>query len=246
MTRHAYGWAPDIPDIRDHLFAPRPSAKARPKQVDLRPGCSPVEDQGDLGSCTGNAIVGALEYLERKTGKRDDLSRLFIYYQERAIEHSIKYDSGAMIRDGVKACHKVGVCTEKLWPYLPAKFASKPKPAAYTDASNRKISEYLRVGSLNGMLEQLADGYPVVFGFSVYESFESNKVARTGSAHMPVSGEPLVGGHAVLAVGYDDTQRRILARNSWGASWGMGGYFTLPYAYLDDRNLSDDFWTIRK
>ena len=92
----------------------------------------------------------------------------------------------------------------------------------------------------------LAQGYPFVLGFSVYESFESPQVVRTGIAQMPAAGEQLLGGHAVLAVGYDDSAQRFVVRNSWGAGWGMKGYFTLPYAYLLDGNLSDDFWTVRQ
>lgn len=247
MAQHLYTWIPDLPDIRDHLLAVRRAqVSARPKKVDLRPGCSPIEDQGDLGSCTANAIVGALEYLEWKAGNHTDLSRLFVYYQERVIEHSIGLDAGAQIRDGMKACNKVGVCTEKTWPYIPSTFANKPSPSAYAEAADRKIVEYLRVVDLNGMLTQIAAGFPVVFGFTVYESFESDAVAKTGIANMPLKGEGLLGGHAVLAVGYDDTKQRIIARNSWGTDWGMRGSFTLPYAYLNNRGLSDDFWTVRK
>ncbi len=96
------------------------------------------------------------------------------------------------------------------------------------------------------MLTQIAAGFPVVFGFTAYESFDSDEVAKTGVVNMPLSGEPLLGGHAVLAVGYDDVAKRIIARNSWSPAWGMKGYFTMPYAYLTNRNLSDDFWVVRK
>jgi len=91
----------------------------------------------------------------------------------------------------------------------------------------------------------LAEGYPFVFGFTVYRSFESREVAKSGVLDMPQRDEKVMGGHAVMAAGYDDRAKRFLIRNSWGADWGKQGYFTMPYAYLDNRNLSDDFWTIR-
>jgi C1A family cysteine protease len=99
--------------------------------------------------------------------------------------------------------------------------------------------------NLNQLKGCLALGYPFVFGFSVYESFESATVARTGKVPMPKPREALLGGHAVLTVGYDDVEERFLMRNSWGASWGMAGYFTMPFDYLVDPNLCDDFWTVK-
>lgn len=244
MPVHRYDWIPDLPDIRDLTYTVT-RRTVRPKKVDLRKHCSPVEDQGDLGSCTGNAIVGALEYLT--PGKKlINLSRLFVYYQERVIEGDVGQDNGAQIRDGVKACAKVGVCSEQLWPYDIGRFAEPPTPAANADAATRKIKEYVRVVGLNSMLQRLSEGFPVIFGFSVYESFESDQVASTGTVPMPSKNEQLLGGHAVLAVGYDEASKRVTVRNSWGLDWGKKGYFTMPYAYLADRNLSDDFWTIRK
>ncbi len=242
-----YGWVPDLPDHRDILYSAVRKIPAKlPPKVDLRPQCSPVEDQGQLGSCTGNALAGALEFLERKDGVPFvDASRLFIYYNERVIEHSVKSDAGAMIRDGIKTLAKQGVCSEKKWPYVISKFAVKPSSACYKDAAKRQITSYQRILTLDEMRTCLADGFPFVFGFTVYESFESQQVANTGVLQMPKSNEKVVGGHAVLAVGYDDNQKRFTVRNSWGMDWGMSGYFTMPYAYLADRNLSDDLWTIR-
>jgi len=206
-----------------------------------------VEDQGQLGSCTGNALAGALEFLERKTSSPfTDLSRLFIYYNERVIEHSVKSDSGAQIRDGVKTLAKQGVCSEKKWPYVVSKFESKPTTACYTEAKRHIISTYHRILTLDEMRTCLAEGYPFVFGFTVYEAFESQEVSRTGIVNLPGAAERVVGGHAVLGVGYDDGQRRFIVRNSWGPKWGQHGYFTIPYVYLASRNLADDFWTIRK
>ena len=243
-----YGWVPDLPDQRDMLFgAVRAVPPSLPPVVDLRELCSPVEDQGPLNSCTGNALVGALELLERKDKVRFvNLSRLFIYYNERLIEHSTRSDNGAMLRDGIKTLAHQGVCSEQRWPYVPSKVTLRPGPACYDDAARHQVTSYHRLLTLDQMRTCLADGFPFVFGFTVYESFESQLVAETGLLHMPQPGERVVGGHAVLAVGYDDKERRFLARNSWGEGWGIKGYFTLPYNYLANRNLSDDLWTIRR
>jgi len=246
--RRNYGWVPDIPDQRDYLLSAVLRIPARlPVSVDLRPLCSKVEDQGNLGSCTANALAGALEFLERKDKVAfEDFSRLFIYYNERKIEHTVESDSGAMIRDGIKTLAKQGACSEKKWPYVAAKFTVKPSAACYKEALQHQITSYHRIITVDEMRACLVEGYPFVFGFSVYESFESQKVAKTGVVSMPKPGEQNLGGHAVLAVGYDDSKKRFIVRNSWGNKWGIKGYFTMPYRYLADRNLSDDFWTIRR
>jgi C1A family cysteine protease len=245
-----FGWLPDLPDIRDHMYAaPQPTLAALPANADLRPGCPPVYDQGQLGSCTGNAIAGAIEFDRLKQSLTPDFvpSRLFIYYNERVIEHTVSQDSGAMIRDGIKSVATLGVCPEDPnWPYNIAAFAKKPPKAAFTEAAKHKVASYSRlINTLPQLKGCLASGFPFVFGFSVYESFESQAVAQSGVVPMPQSGEKQLGGHAVLAVGYDDASQRFIVRNSWGTGWGMKGYFTIPYAYLTDSNLADDFWTIR-
>lgn len=243
--KRRYAWIPDLPDRNDARFMVQRRAANLPARVDLRANCSPVDDQGSLGSCTGHAIAGALEYYARRSGKPADYSRLFIYYQERVVERTVKSDAGAMIRDGVKACVKLGAPLESLWPYDVTKFKRRPTVRAYADAAKRKIAGYRRVPNLDTMRADLADGDPVVFGFTVYERFESDEVARTGRVPMPGDGERALGGHAVVAVGYDDAESALIVRNSWGASWGMAGYFTLPYGYVLDRHLSDDFWTLK-
>jgi C1A family cysteine protease len=220
-----------------------------PPSVDLRSSCPPVVDQGELGSCTANAIAGALEFDQMKE-KLDDIfppSRLFIYYNERVIEHTVTEDSGAMIRDGIKSVAKDGAPHESLWPYNIANFKNKPSAAAYKDAAKHPAILYQRLTqTLDQLKGCLASGYPFVFGFSVYESFESQAVAKSGKVPMPKAKEKQIGGHAVLGVGYDDASKRFIVRNSWGTGWGMAGYFTIPYAYLTDSNLSDDFWTIKQ
>jgi C1A family cysteine protease len=242
-----YGWLPDLPDQRDFMYAAIAPRIARlPQKIDLRRKCPPVENQGQLGSCTANALVGALEFLELKDGAPFiDLSRLFVYYNERAIEGTVDQDSGAFLRDGIESLVRQGVCPEKEWPYRISAFPKKPTPACYADAKKHEITSYHRISTSYEMRTCLAGGFPFVFGFTVYSSFESAAVARSGVLNMPTRNETVVGGHAVMAVGYDDTQQRFIVRNSWGTDWGQKGYFTIPYDYLQSRNLSDDFWTIR-
>jgi C1A family cysteine protease len=249
MAKHSYGWVPDIPDQRDFMYAaPLENIAALPASVDLRPHCpKEVYDQGQLGSCTANALAGALEFDQIKQAMRTFTpSRLFIYYNERVIEHTVGTDSGAQIRDGIKTVGTTGACPESVWAYDITKFMEKPPAPAYKEAPLGKALQYQRVPQvLSQMKGCLASSYPFVFGFTVYESFESDQVAKTGVAPMPATNEKVLGGHAVMAAGYDDTTQRFLVRNSWGPGWGMGGYFTLPYAYLTDANLADDFWTVR-
>lgn len=150
------------------------------------------------------------------------------------------------MRDGIKALNKTGVCGENLWPYTIGKFRNKPTANCYTDAAKHKIVEYYRINTLQDMKSCLAGRFPFVMGISVYDSFESDLVAKTGIVPMPNKNEQLLGGHAVMACGYDDTTKRFLVRNSWGINWGMKGYMTMDYDYLTNRQLSDDFWTIRR
>src|SRR5215813_13169012 len=165
-----YGWVPDLPDHRDKLYGALHAPPDRlPPRVDLRTRCSPVENQGSLGSCTGNALAGAVEFLERKDGVHHlvDVSRLFIYYNERVIEHTVKEDSGAMIRDGIKTLVKQGVCSERRWPYVIPRFAVKPPAACYREAADHQVTAYARLQTLAEMRACLAAGFPFVFGFTV-------------------------------------------------------------------------------
>lgn len=241
-----YGWKPDLPDHRDLCYALQAPKIELPTYVDLRPSCSAVEDQGNLGSCTAQALVGNLELLEFKANiKFEDLSRLFVYYNERVIEKSTSQDSGAYLRTGIKTLISQGVCSEKSWPYNIKKFTKKPTTKCYSEAKMHTIKKYMRINSLQEMLQCLAEGFPFVFGFSVYDYFESDTMAVTGVLKMPKSNESLLGGHAVCAVGYNQKKKMLLIRNSWGINWGLKGYFWMPYEYVTNRDLSDDFWTIR-
>jgi C1A family cysteine protease len=249
MSGRRYGWRPDLPDAHDRYALRVEALMALPPLVDLRSFCPPVYDQGNLGSCTGNAIAGALELdqIRQKVAVPFVPSRLFIYYGERVIEGTVQEDAGAMIRDGLKVVVKQGAPHEKLWPYITSRFARKPPAKAYADALHHRAIQYMRVPQTEQDLRAcLASGSPVVFGFTVYESFESSAVEATGIVPLPTSDETRLGGHAVLAVGYDDTQRTFLVRNSWGASWGQAGYCTMPYDYVLNNDLADDFWTIQR
>jgi C1A family cysteine protease len=242
-----YGWIPDLPDHRDHIYgAPLTVLAALPPHVDLHADCPKVYDQGQLGSCTANAIGAAFEFDLARQNLTDFMpSRLFIYYNERRMEGTVNSDSGAMIRDGVKSVSKQGVCAEDAWPYDIAAFTHRPPPRCYTEAARNRAVSYQRIPQvLNQLRGCLAHGYPFVFGIMVYESFESDEVVKTGVVPLPAPSESALGGHAVLAVGYDDATARFLVRNSWGPEWGQAGYFTLPYAYLTDRGLASDFWMI--
>ena len=245
MSKKNYGWKPSLPDHRDLIFNAKLSTL--PTSVDLRTQFPAVYDQGSLGSCTANAIAGAFEF-ELLKQKLSDFtpSRLFIYYNERLMENTVKTDSGAQIRDGIKVVNKQGVCNEKTLPYIISTFTKKPSTKCYTEALTHLATSYLSVTQdINSMKTCLAAGYPFVFGFSVYDAFESETVAKTGILNLPTKSEKLLGGHAVCCVGYDDASQRFIVRNSWGGAWGQAGYFTIPYAYLTNPKLSSDFWTIR-
>jgi len=244
-----YGWVRDLPDARDFAYA-APLLRfpqGLPPSVDLRSECPPLYDQGQLGSCTANAIGGAIEFDQRKQGTQEFVpSRLFIYYNERVIEGTVNQDSGAQIRDGIKSVATLGVPPETDWPYDISKFAQEPPPSAFADAKMDLVTVYARVAqNLVQMQGCLASGYPFVFGFTVYDSFESDAVAQTGNVPMPIPAENVLGGHAVVAVGYDNTKRVFIVRNSWGPEWGAKGYCYMPYEYLLTPSYSSDFWTIR-
>jgi C1A family cysteine protease len=247
-TAKRYGWRRDLPDHRDFKLAPPTLAPADlPPLVDLRPQCPQVYDQGNLGSCTANAIAAAFEF-ELLRQKLADFtpSRLFIYYNERVMEGDPGQDNGAQIRDGMSSVATLGVCQEVQWPYNEWAFDQKPDPVCYTDALANKANQYLSIAAdLIHLKACLAGGFPFVLGISVYESFESPAVAQSGIVPLPAPQEDCVGGHAILCVGYDDSKQAFLMRNSWGSDWGLGGYFYLPYAYVINMGLGSDFWTIR-
>ena len=238
-----YHWKRDLPDRRDHVY--QLAKTALPTSVDLRNFCSPIEDQGNLGSCTAQAIAGQIELINRKNTKTHDVSRLFIYYQERLLEGTIRYDSGAYIRDGLKAVNKYGAPLESIWPYSIRAFAAKPTAGAYADALRRRVNGYARCVDFAAVKNALAAGNPVTVGFSVYSSFEGTLNNTTGMMPYPnTATESYLGGHAVCLVGYRDSDSRFIARNSWGTSWGNNGYFYMPYQVIQNTSMSSDFWMI--
>lgn len=250
--KRKFSWKPDLPDIRDYSIDRMGLNRlsVSPTAVNLRRWCSAVEDQGIIGSCTANAIVGMLEYNRNRKGIGGvNLSRLFLYYNERVLGENIYEDSGAYLRDGVKTAALNGVCLSEKWPYRVGYWKARPPREAYVDGLNYTISKYYRLNTLEDMKTTLANGHVFVFGFAVYDSFLTDTVAYTGIVPMPTATERLLGGHAMMAVGYDDATQRFLVRNSWGKNWGipdgnLGGYCYMPYPFLEERNLSDDFWTI--
>jgi C1A family cysteine protease len=243
-----YGWKPGLPTQRFPMYSARVDAAALPPLVDMRPQCPPVYDQGQLGSCTGNALAGLVEFLLLKQELKDFTpSRLFIYYNERVLENDTADDAGASISDGATVISTEGCPNEALWPYDVKTFAEKPPQPVYQDGLQHLAFGVQQVQQdLTAMKETLTSGLPIVVGFTVYQSFESDAVATTGIVPMPGHHEQVLGGHAVLVVGYDDSQSRFIVRNSWGAQWGQNGYFLMPYAYLTNRRLSSDFWSANR
>ncbi len=244
--RHSYGWQRELPDQRDVPF--KATVTQLPISISLRSNMPAVYDQGQLGSCTANALAAQLDYTRHKQGELFiGPSRLFIYFNERAMEGTTNSDAGAMGRDGIKSLAIWGVCPESEWPYDVSRFAVKPSKKCYTDAIQFESVSYKRVDhtNLGAIKTALAQGLPISFGFTVYESFESPAVASTGIMPIPQPSESVMGGHEVLIVGYNDQRNAVEVRNSWSDAWGDAGYFWMPYEYVTSR-LCSDFWVIEK
>lgn len=286
--RFSMGWLPDYPDFRDYtpednrapqrasaggntrsiraLLAAADAAPVElPNTADVRAWCSPIENQGSLGSCTANAGVGMIEYFERRAfGKHIDASRLFLYKVTRTAMH-VTGDTGAFLRTTMGALATFGVPPEEYWPYDVAGFDKEPPAFCYAFAQNYQAVSYYRLdppGTAKGALldrirGNLASGLPSMFGFTVYNSY-TQAAANEGKIPVPTAGESVVGGHAVMAVGFDDTMKikntnpsgaetvgALLIRNSWGTGWGASGYGWLPYDYVL-KGLAVDFWSLLK
>ena len=233
--------------MRDFYYQmPHDTFQALPS-VDLRPNCPPIQDQLALGSCTANAVDVALWFDLMKQGlPAGPLSRLFIYYNTRAMEGTIDSDSGASLRDTIKSVASWGACPETDFVYDITQFTSPPPVQAYTDAEKTRAVQYFSVPQVLSLMRAcLASLYPFVFGITVYESFESAAVESTGIVPMPQPSEAVLGGHALMCVGYDDSKQWFIVQNSWGTSFGDKGYLYIPYAYLTNPQLCADCWTVR-
>ena len=235
-----------------------------PSSVDLRAWCSPIENQASLGSCTANAGVGIVEYFERRAfGKHIDASRLFLYKATRNMLHWTG-DTGAFLRSTMGALALFGVPPEEYWQYVVADFDKEPSAFCYAFAQNYQAISYYRLDPpgtptsvlLNQIKTNLSAGLPSMFGFTVYSSYI--QAAATGKIPYPTVGEKIVGGHAIVAVGYDDTMKikninpgavettgALLIRNSWGTGWGSSGYGWLPCDYVL-KGLAVDWWSLLK
>lgn len=293
LKKQGMGWRKDYPDIRDFTpftkEVPESSKKRGvkhsvsamlnqvgltgnkakkatklPAKADLRQWCSPIENQGSIGSCTAHATIGMLEYYERKAfGTHNDASRLFLYKVTRNLLHWTG-DDGAYLRSAVGALALFGAPPEEYWPYDEKKFNEEPTAFCYSFAQNFQAISYYRLDGLNtsrtdllqNIKEHLSKQLPLVFGFTVYKSMD--EAASNAKIPFPSQVDKVDGGHAVMAVGYDDTIKikgkgkgskettgAILIRNSWGDWGGMGGYLWLPYEYIL-QGLADDWWTLIK
>lgn len=233
-------------DERDYKIAVQD--KPLPDRVDLRPQCTSVENQGAIGSCTANAVVGALEYLQCRQGMaKQDLSRMFSYFNARRIRNEINADRGATIAQAMASVLSFGVCLESIWPYNPSLFAAEPSAEAYRDAQDREAVEYMRVAKGADVRQVLAQGFPVVFGIVLPQKCYA-AAERSGRIPRPeeVQGDESQGGHAMLIVGYDMRDKEYIVRNSWGDGWGDRGYCRIPFDLMDESGRAREFWTIRR
>lgn len=247
-VKRGYGCNVDRPDQRDHFYAaPHDVLTTLPSSVDLRPECPPVLDQGQLGSCVSNAVAGAIQFLQMKENIASFVpSRLFIYYQGRLREGTVNSDSGESVRDGARTVATIGAPPETDWAYDISLYQQQPPAQAYTDALQTRAIQYQRLyQNINVMRACLASGFDILFGFTVYESFESPQVEQTGIVPMPGPNEQVLGGHCMGLYGYDDAKQLFIAKNSWGTSFGDKGFVYMPYQYLSNQQLASDFWTLR-
>jgi len=242
-------YRPDKKNPNDKVFQSRQfSANNLPPKVDLRPYMTEVENQGDSNSCTANAMAGAYEYLMKRLNNQDsNVSRLFIYYNARALDGDTDQDEGTYLRSCIKVLKKYGTCSEQTWPFDLHRIHIAPEESAYSEATNFLVEDAYRVEvDLDQMRSCLAEGYPFTFGLQLFDSFQD--AGSQGLVPMPdLDEDEHDGGHAMLCVGYSDADKVFIVRNSWGESWGDRGYCYIPYDYLMSEKYNDgDSWIIRQ
>ena len=242
MSKHKYGWIPSKPHDAKKYSLFHTALPTLPVSIDLRPKDCPIYDQTTLGSCTANGSGGVFEYVQRDITP----SRLFIYWNTRNIEGTTDEDSGGTIHDAVQTLVANGVCSETLWPYDVDQFETKPPQICYNAAKLDVAVNYFNLETLEDIKQCLSAEFPVVFGITLYESFEGNDVATTGIVPVPHKHEQVIGGHCMVVVGYDDTDpnnKTFIIRNSWGTGWGQKGYAIIPQDMFEQ--YASDFWTVR-
>jgi C1A family cysteine protease len=229
----------DPPDWRDMPY--EPTNLPLREIVDLRKWASVIEQQGHLGSCTGQAVVGAYELLLNRdyANQFTDLSRLFVYYNARLLEGVVSEDVGAYIRDAIRAVQRYGVCDERTWPYRINYFNVTPTDTSYQDAKKRNIKNYRRIVGLPGILDALNANRPVAFSLLVYREFDLLENSNDYILRTPSAGAQPLGGHAMCLVGYDLKRELVLARNSFGADWCMGGYCWITFDYVRQETMDN-------
>lgn len=255
-----FGWKRSLPK-RTLKFASLNPPPPPPSSVDLSPECSPIEDQGNLGSCVAHGVAGHLEFNELKDLRNKipsveefessfvTLSRLYVYANARLIDGTpLAQDDGTTVTSAITSIHTQGMCPESDWPYVESMVSVKPPESCYALGSDHRLTLDFKLDNtnLNELRECLASGYPFIFGITCYESMMTDEVAKTGAIPFPSYDEKSIGGHCMLCVGYDDATSLFKIRNSWGPSWGQSGYGSIDYKYLTDSDLADDFWTLRK
>lgn len=243
----SFGWKKDLPDHRDFKFSGKVSVDELPEVVDNRSLEPSIYDQGDLGSCTANATLSAFRQTRRQEKKHDfKASRLAHYYWTREIEETVNEDAGAEIRDAVKVLSQIGTVAESRWPYKIEKFTVAPTPAIKRDALKHTCLVYESVPlDVTSFRKAIYENGHVIIGIAVFQSFVSREVGKTGNVPVPGPNEVAIGGHAMLAVGYDMTNGTAIVKNSWGKDWGDAGNCHIPFSYLLNPEYSGDYWTLK-